>query len=248
MQPYFLAAALFSQFLGGIILAISLAPVVLLNLAIFPALLSLQNWVLRVCGMSLMFGMDFILFGNLLLLTIVGLRHLFRLKNQEYATDLENPGGVPGSRSLDGKHNWILARLAAYNYLLTLAQVIYLPFIRSTPLINWFFRGMGARIGPGTLIATTRIFDCDLVEIGSSCIIGGGSAITAHSAEGSTGMLKKVVIGNNVTIGANSYIMPGVVIEDHVRVGPNSLVPRDRRLEAGGTYIGVPVRRLPIEQ
>jgi acetyltransferase-like isoleucine patch superfamily enzyme len=247
MKPYFLAAALFSQFVGGIVLAISLAPVVLLNLAILPYLSNLQNWVFKVSGMSLMFGMDFVLFGNLLLLTIVGLRHLFRLKNQEYAGDIDNPASVFGGHFPELQRNWILARLGTYNFLLNLAQVIYLPFIRSTPLINWFYRGMGARIGPGTLIATTRIFDCDLIEIGSGCIIGGGSAITAHSAEGSIGMLKKVVVGNHVTIGANSYIMPGVVIEDHVRVGPNSLVPRDRRLEAGGTYLGVPVRRLPMD-
>lgn len=198
--------------------------------------------------MSLMFGLDFVLFGNLLLLTIVGLRHLFRLKNQEYAGDIDDPAGIFEGRSPEFQRNLILARSGAYNFLLNLAQVIYLPFIRTTPLINWFFRGMGARIGPGTLVATIRIFDCDLVEIGSGCIIGGGSAITAHSAEGSTGMLKKVVIGNNVTIGANCYIMPGVVIEDNVRVGPNSLVPRDRCLENGGTYIGVPVRRLPIDR
>jgi acetyltransferase-like isoleucine patch superfamily enzyme len=188
------------------------------------------------------------LFGNFLLLTIVALRHILHLNNREYAGDISNPADILGSHLPEIRRNWILAKSGAYNYLLNLAQHIYLPFIRSTPLINWFFQGMGARIGPDTLIATTRIFDCDLIEIGSGCIIGGGSAITAHSAEGSHVVMKKVVIGDNVTIGANSYIMPGAVIEDDVRVGPNSLVAKDRRLEAGGTYLGVPVRRLPIDK
>jgi len=38
--------------------------------------------------------------------------------------------------------------------------------------------------------------------------------------------------------------MPGVVIENKVVVGANSLVPQGMRLKSGGIYLGVPVRKV----
>jgi UDP-3-O-[3-hydroxymyristoyl] glucosamine N-acyltransferase len=49
---------------------------------------------------------------------------------------------------------------------------------------------MGAKIRKGALTATTRMFDCDLIEIGKNCLIGGGVAIVAHSGEKRRGVQK----------------------------------------------------------
>jgi NDP-sugar pyrophosphorylase family protein len=86
--------------------------------------------------------------------------------------------------------------------------------------------------------------DADLIEIGENCIIGGNSSIAAHYAAGARGRLRKVRIGNSVTIGANTAVMPGVVIENNVTVGANSLVALGMHLKSGGTYLGVPVERI----
>lgn len=40
------------------------------------------------------------------------------------------------------------------------------PFIRATPMIVWFFRAMGAKIGKNVIIDSANIFDWDLLEIG----------------------------------------------------------------------------------
>jgi galactoside O-acetyltransferase len=47
---------------------------------------------------------------------------------------------------------------------------------------------------------------------------------------------KPVIIGNFVTIGTNSVILPGVIIEDGVTVGANSVITRS--LQEWGVYIG----------
>ena len=39
--------------------------------------------------------------------------------------------------------------------------------------------------------------------------------------------LKTVKLGNNVTIGANAVVLPGVDIGDNVIVGANTVVPKD---------------------
>lgn len=174
-------------------------------------------------------GLAFVIYGNTLLLLIVIFRIAFRMRSQEQRGHLFSAAAL-GS--------------VLYNLLLSLAAFFYLPLLRSSSLIVWFYRGMGARIGAGTVIATTRLWDCDLIEIGENCMIGGNASIAAHVINGTRGRLRRVRIGNSVTIGANSSIMPGVVIEDDVIVGANSLVAQGMHLEKGGVYLGVPVRKV----
>jgi acetyltransferase-like isoleucine patch superfamily enzyme len=127
---------------------------------------------------------------------------------------------------------------------LILAEYLVLPLLRGTPLLVWFYRGLGAKIGRGTVIASTRISDCDILEVGDDCILGGDCVINGHSAEGNNMIRRKVTIGNNVTIGQYTTILPGACIEDGVIVGANSLVPKNRRLKRNQTYGGVPAVRL----
>ncbi len=58
------------------------------------------------------------------------------------------------------------------------------------------------------------------------------------------GLRKKVHIGDNVSIGQYTTIMPGAVIGNNVIVGANSLVIKNQVLEAKFIYLGVPVRKL----
>jgi acetyltransferase-like isoleucine patch superfamily enzyme len=56
--------------------------------------------------------------------------------------------------------------------------------------------------------------------------------------------MRMIKIGNNVNIGADTLILPGVTIEDNVIVGANSLVPKEARLEKDSVYGGVPVKKI----
>lgn len=185
------------------------------------------NSVWGVMALGLSFGLAFLFFGNALLILIVLVRTLFRLRNQEQRGRLVSAAAV---------------KAALYNLMLHTAALLFLPAVKGSFICVLFYRGMGAKIGRGTVINTHRLWDCDLIEIGAGCVIGGNASISAHVVQGDRGRLHKVNIGNYVTIGANSSVMPGAVIEDRVIVGANSLVPMGMHLEAGKTYIGVPVK------
>ncbi len=70
----------------------------------------------------------------------------------------------------------------------------------------------------------------ELIFIGENFISAPGSVITAHDAsllnKGGKMLVKKVVIGNNVYLGANSVILPGVTLGDNVIVSACSLVTK----------------------
>jgi serine acetyltransferase len=221
--------SIISQLIIALVLGLAALPAFFFVRWTSSVLISTQSSIWTVILFCLSLGFAFVLFGNTLLLLTVIFRVLFHMHSHEQRGNL-----------------FSLAALGSvlYNLLLSLAAFFYLPLLRSSILIVWFYRGMGARVGSGTVIATTRIWDCDLIEIGRNCMIGGNASIAAHVINGVRGRLRRVRIGNSVTIGANSSIMPGVVIEDGVIVGANSLVPLGMRLKLGGIYLGVPVRKV----
>lgn len=82
------------------------------------------------------------------------------------------------------------------------------------------------------------------VEIGDNFISAPGSLITAHDAStflfSGKYRVEKVKIGNNVFLGANSVVLPGVTIGDNVIVGAGAIVTKN--LESNGVYVGNPAK------
>jgi acetyltransferase-like isoleucine patch superfamily enzyme len=64
----------------------------------------------------------------------------------------------------------------------------------------------------------------ELIEIGDNSIVGYNTTILAHEYLIKEYRLGKVIIGNNVMIGANSLILPGVEIGDNSIVAAGAVV------------------------
>jgi acetyltransferase-like isoleucine patch superfamily enzyme len=90
-------------------------------------------------------------------------------------------------------------------------------------------------------------FICELVTIGNDCFVGHGVMFIndlfteGKPAGGNTDMWKSTFIGNNVSIGSNSTILP-VSICEGVVIGAGSVVTRD--IKEKGVYVGNPARKI----
>lgn len=78
------------------------------------------------------------------------------------------------------------------------------------------------------------MLDCNKIRIGDNCLFAPNVAVYAaghpiHPACRNTGYeyAKEITIGNNVWIGGNVVICPGVTIGDNVVVGAGSVVTKD---------------------
>jgi|GEM_PF-1689583 len=84
----------------------------------------------------------------------------------------------------------------------------------------------------------------DLVEIGEKFISAPGSVILAHDASTiihcGKSRVEKTIIGNNVFLGANAVILPGVCIGDNVIIGAGSVVTKD--IASNMIVVGNPAR------
>ena len=126
-----------------------------------------------------------------------------------------------------------------------------------------YLRWLGIKIEncKSTWINPNCFFDSynyGLTEIGKGVVISTGVTILVHDASirnamsyvwGGTAYVplrslieRKVMIGNNVFIGANTTILPGSVIEDNCIVGAGTVVRG--RLESGYVYYGNPCQKI----
>jgi acetyltransferase-like isoleucine patch superfamily enzyme len=99
-----------------------------------------------------------------------------------------------------------------------------------------------SKIGDNCKIQS-HAFICELVTIGNNCFISHGVMFIndvfsiGGPAQGNKELWKKTYIGNNVSIGTNSTILP-VAICDNVVIGAGSVVTKDITIE--GIYAGNP--------
>jgi len=150
-------------------------------------------------------------------------------------------------RSREGDYPFISSyaiRWAFLGSLAGLAKILILGHLKGMPILNVYFRALGAKIGRNVLINTSNMFDLDLIEIGDNTFIGGDAVIIGHAGE--TGVLKirPVRIGKGCTVGQYSVVFPGAVMEDGSVLGALSLLPKGKTLPAGTTWGGNPLREI----
>ncbi|MGC4376845.1 acyltransferase [Fictibacillus sp. Mic-4] len=119
----------------------------------------------------------------------------------------------------------------------------YTPFL---PLKNWIYRTfLRMKVGEGTAVALMVMMDImfpERISIGRNSIIGYNTTILAHEYLIREYRLGDVIIGDDVMIGANSTILPGVTIGDGAIISAGTLVHKD--VPAGAFVGGNPMRMI----
>lgn len=112
-----------------------------------------------------------------------------------------------------------------------------------------YARSRGVKVGDDCRIYTTKFgSEPFLIEIGNRVTITSGVILLTH--DGSTWLIRdekgrrylyrRVRIGDDVFIGVNTIIMPGVVIGDRVVIGAGSVVTKS--IPSGTLVAGNPAR------
>lgn len=124
---------------------------------------------------------------------------------------------------------------------------------------RYHFNKKNIKVGKGTKILTNYLNlgqEPYLIEIGKNCTITSGVKFLAHDDsisvcyryldidrfKGNLAYEKasRIKIGNNVFIGINAIILPGVVIGDNVIIGAGSIVSKS--IPSNSVAVGSPIR------
>jgi acetyltransferase-like isoleucine patch superfamily enzyme len=104
----------------------------------------------------------------------------------------------------------------------------YTPFLAAK---NWMYRTfLGIKVGSQTSFALMVMLDVmfpEKISVGRNTVIGYNTTILAHEYLIREYRLGEVQIGDEVMIGANSTILPGVTIGSGAIVSAGTLVHKD---------------------
>ncbi len=114
-----------------------------------------------------------------------------------------------------------------------------------------YARSLGVKVGKNCRILSQHFgSEPFLIEIGDHVTVSHGVTFVNHDGvgwlirdeKGRRYQYRRISIGNNCFIGANSTLMPGVRIEDNVIVGAGSIVTRS--IPRGYVVAGNPARQI----
>jgi non-ribosomal peptide synthetase-like protein len=110
-----------------------------------------------------------------------------------------------------------------------------------TPLLSWWLRLMGTRVGRGVWCETWWLPEFDLIALGDGVTVNRGCVVQTHLFHDRLMRLDRIRLGAGATLGPHSITLPGSTIESCAVAGPASLVMAGERLPLGSRWSGNPV-------
>lgn len=208
--------------------------IIIIGLAIFPSILLVHYvWVqtisyyliLRLLLVCFALATAYFVYGFSLILILGILRTVFRLNLKEGEYHITSIG---------------MMRWMFINALFYLVAITFMDFVLLTPLVAFFFRMMGAKVGRNVQINSKNCADLSLLEIGDNSVIGGHATVICHSFERGRLILRRVKIGKNVVIGLNSVVLAGAEIGDGAFITAGTVLGKNKQVEPHSVYAGVP--------
>jgi hypothetical protein len=111
---------------------------------------------------------------------------------------------------------------------------------QGTPLLPWYFRLLGARIGRRVYSHTTGLLEWDLVEVGDRAALNDDCVLQTHLFEDRVLKASRLRIGADCTVGAVSVVLYDSKMEDGSRLDALSLLMKGETLPAGTAWAGIP--------
>ncbi|MDB6020485.1 MAG: peptide synthetase [Pedosphaera sp.] len=142
----------------------------------------------------------------------------------------------PGEHPLWGAYyfRWWLVR--------RVLDTVPTEFLGGTPLMAFYYRLLGARIGQNVFLRDDTIDAPDCVEIGDDASFSPGATLSCWKVENGRLKIGRVCVGRGCYLGANSAVAPGARLEDGAEVEDLSMVPPGVTVPAGEVWGGSPAR------
>ncbi|MGW1074691.1 Pls/PosA family non-ribosomal peptide synthetase [Streptomyces sp. NPDC002537] len=114
------------------------------------------------------------------------------------------------------------------------------PFT-GTPVLNWWLRSLGARIGRGVWCDTHWLPETDLITLGDGVSVNRGCVLQTHLFHDRIMRMDTVHLAEGASLGPHGIVLPGTTIGAHAAIAPSSLVMRGESVPAGTRWAGNPI-------
>ncbi|HEX7480754.1 MAG TPA: Pls/PosA family non-ribosomal peptide synthetase [Polyangiales bacterium] len=124
-----------------------------------------------------------------------------------------------------------------------LADGWLLWMVLGTPIVPWFFRLLGARIGAWTVMESTWLTEYDLIEIGDEVCLDADCTLQTHLFEDRVMKMSTIRLERRASVGADAVVLYDTRIEAGATLQALSLLMKGESLPAGTRWVGCPARR-----
>lgn len=122
-------------------------------------------------------------------------------------------------------------------------NVVQTKYLLGTPIINVFYRLLGARIGANTFIATTHIAVPDLLTVGSDTTISNEARALGYIVEDGWLKIGSITIGDDCFVGARAVLGLNTVMENQAVLDDMSMLPSTMVIGKNQFFAGSPARK-----
>jgi non-ribosomal peptide synthetase-like protein len=127
-------------------------------------------------------------------------------------------------------------------FVTAIQSAVPIAYLDGTPLLNIYYRLMGAKIGRNVYLGTEDFAIYDLLTIGDDTSVGSDSGALGCSVENGMLLIGPVTIGKRCFVGTRSILRENTVMEDDSALEDLSSLPSGRRIPQGETWRGSPAR------
>ena len=124
------------------------------------------------------------------------------------------------------------------------ANHMFLIHFKGTPLLNFWYRVLGAKIGKGVSINSVKLFEWNLLTLEDGVVLGGDCVVMGHALEGGRMRMRRVHLKKGAMVGGDAKVMPGCVLGERAVLGASSLLTKNTTIPDGQMWGGVPARFL----
>ena len=123
-------------------------------------------------------------------------------------------------------------------------SIVPTNYLTGTPLLGWYYRLMGARIGANVHIGNDGGAVFDLLSIGDDSCLGADSHFTGATVVDGWLTIGPVEIGRRCFVGTRTLLGPNTRMGDDSSLEDLSLLPRGGSIPAGESWHGSPACRI----
>ncbi len=125
-----------------------------------------------------------------------------------------------------------------------LLPIVHLKWMQGTPIIRFYLRLLGAKVGKEALIDNIQAGAIDLVTIGNHASLGGKLIVNNTRAVGDKFIIGTVHISDDVMIGSSCVIENDVVINEGAQIGDLTSIIAGSQIPAWQSWSGSPAQKV----
>jgi len=140
----------------------------------------------------------------------------------------------PGRYPLWGWFYW------RFWFVRSVVRAVPVQYLNGTPLLNLYYRLMGARIGRNVFIGGHGLATFDLLSVGEGSSLGSDTSVDGSSVVGGMLEIASVTIGCHCYVGTHCALGAGTVMEDGSGLDDLSMLPAGTCIPSGELWQGSP--------